>query len=116
MDPYHYLHLPDCDLDIRGSKIALFFQHNLTLLSTTTIYLNFQDGRWGDVIKEPEMRLKESLSNVDMATVSRDPFFVHLVFLSSVLRWWSNVLTSFDDQLINYVSSCRCYPVSDMYL
>jgi len=103
MDPVHYLHLPDMGLDIRGSQISLFFRHDIDVNMTTAICVNYQDGRWSALVQEPENRLQECFEHPTNFRSMKNPLFIHLVYLTSVTRWWDNVLSSFNDQLIAHV-------------
>ena len=67
--------------------------------------VNFVDGRWPKSVQEPESRIKESLNEALHFNSQNDPFFIHLVYLSSASRWWTNALNSIHDQLIAYVGS-----------
>jgi hypothetical protein len=102
MNPFHYLHLPDAKVDIRGSQIAIFFRRDYKNKSTAVVAVNLLDGRWCKPVEEPQMRIKEAL-NARRVDVTKEPFFVHLVYLTSVARWWNNALSSFNDQLIAHV-------------
>ncbi len=66
--------------------------------------VNFIDGRWPKVVQEPEKRIKGVLSNNVHGHISADPFFIHLIYLTSIMRWWINALNSIHAQLIAYVS------------
>jgi hypothetical protein len=81
------------------------------------------DGRWPKTVEEPAARIKETLETRRKAQAKaegqcvathienpkddqkplEDPFFVHLVYLTTGLRWWTNALHSIDNQLITYV-------------
>lgn len=102
MNPFHYLHLPAADLDIRGSQIGLFFQYNAQSRSTSVITINFQDGRWAKLVEGLQHRVKESMEHNQTVNIDGDPFFVHSIYLSSIIRWWQNSLRSFNEQLIEY--------------
>ena len=104
MNPLNYLHLPQPAVDIRGSQIAIYFTFHPTTRASSTIVLNFQDGRWSKVIEEPILRVRESLEQGNRNGCGQHPFVIQTVLLTSALRWWSNVLSSFNDQLISYVS------------
>ena len=99
MNPFHYLHLPDMEVDIRGSQIAVYILHNTHTDATTAICFNFMDGRWAKIVQEPQNRISEVLK--DSRTPS-DPTFVHLVYLTTVARWWNNALHSVNEQLLAY--------------
>jgi hypothetical protein len=100
MNPLNYLHLPQPQVDIRGSKIAVYSLYEQRTQSSTTIVFNFQDGRWSKIVEEPVNRVKEVFSDIEKTT--SNPFLVHTVYLSSALRLWTNALNSFNDQLIAY--------------
>ena len=103
MDPFHYLHLPDHDADIRGSQIALYFRQNTKDGSTTAIVVNMADGRWAQAVEEPQKRIRETFKHPENLKLKRDPFFLHLIYFTSVLKWWTNALSSVNKQLITYV-------------
>ena len=109
MNPFHYLHLHDHSIDIRSSQIALFSQYNTTTNSTSLLAVNFIDGRWPKSVQEPETRIKGIFEAYKDVASARDPFFVHIVYLQSVMTWWTNALNSMNTQLITYVSH-RYYP------
>ena len=104
MNPFHYLHLPNQKVDIRGSQIALSFGYTNSDRATTMLAVNFIDGRWPKIVQEPEKRIKEILGDNEHGHTGADPFFIHLVYLSSIMRWWTNALNSIHEQLIAYVS------------
>lgn len=108
MNPFNYLHLPDQDIDIRGSSIALCFRYGTSGRSTSVLAVNFIDGRWPKTVQEPELRIREVLNDPDQNSLNNDPFFIHLVYLFSVTKWWTNALNSIHDQLIAYVSVRVC--------
>lgn len=99
MNPFHYLHLADEKVDIRGSQIAVYLCHDIRVDATTVIAFNFMDGRWPQIVEEPQIRMAETLKHPN---VSPGPMFVHLVFLTTVVRWWNNALHSVNEQLIAY--------------
>jgi hypothetical protein len=104
MDPFHYIHLSDARVDIRGSHIAMFLRYDKEQRSTMAIILNLLDGRWSKIAEEPVIRIKEVIKSRKDAKVKDEPPFVHLVYLSSIVRWWNNVLSFFNHQLIAHVS------------
>ena len=104
MNPFHYLHLPNQQVDIRGSQIALSFKYADGDRSTAMLAVSFIDGRWPKIVQEPEKRIKEILANDFHDQTGADPFFIHLVYLTSIMRWWINALNSIHEQLIAYVS------------
>jgi hypothetical protein len=109
MDPFNYLHLENEKLDIRGSQIGILFKYNFATCSTTTVSMSLQDGRWSRVVKEPQRRIEETIERLGYAECEEDPFFVHVVVMTSALRWWRNALDSFNNQLIAHVSTNQCF-------
>lgn len=99
MNPFHYLHLPNMEVDIRGSQIAIHISHDTQKEATTVICFNFIDGRWAKLVEEPQARISEALRD---PRTPRDPMFVHLVCLTSIARWWNHALHSVNEQLIAY--------------
>jgi len=108
MNPSNYLHLPHPEVDIRGSKIAVYYLFNASLKHASVLVINFQDGRWKKVVEEPILRLRDIYRGCDNKDFGRDPFHLQTAVFSSVLRWWSNSLNSFNDQLIAYVRNVPC--------
>ncbi|PMD22291.1 hypothetical protein NA56DRAFT_98631 [Hyaloscypha hepaticicola] len=104
MNPLNYLHLahPDGDIDIRGSKIAVYYTFNPDTEQAFSFVFNFQDGRWKKVVEEPILRLREMYRGCNSVDLGRDPIYLQTAILNSVLRWWNNLLNSFNDQLIAY--------------
>ncbi|KAL8725462.1 MAG: hypothetical protein Q9181_006413 [Wetmoreana brouardii] len=99
MNPFHYLHLPNMEVDIRGSQIAIHLSHDTRKDATTVICFNFIDGRWAKIVEEPQNRISEALRD---SRTPRDPMFVHFVCLTSIARWWNHALHSVNEQLIAY--------------
>ncbi|KAK4197912.1 hypothetical protein QBC40DRAFT_284633 [Triangularia verruculosa] len=103
MNPLNYLHLVGPNVDIRGSKIAVNYLFRYADADESmAVVFNFQDGRWKKVVEEPIIRLRNSYKECTSAPMSRDPIYLQMAILNSVLRWWNNSLNSFDDQLISY--------------
>jgi hypothetical protein len=105
MNPLNYLHLahPDGDIDVRGSKIAVYYSFNPDTGQAFSLVFNFQDGRWKKVVEEPILRLREIYRGCDAVDLGRDPIYLQTAILNSILRWWNNLLNSFNDHLIAYV-------------
>lgn len=99
MNPFHYLHLPDEKVDIRGSHIAVYIRHDASRNETAFVSFNFMPGRWSKVVEEPQSRVLDALEHPETPV---NPMFVHLVFLTTVIRWWNNALHSLGEQLIAY--------------
>ena len=108
MNPLNYLHLAQPAVDVRGSQIAIYFTFDPNTTTSSTIVVNFQDGRWSKVVEEPILRVREGLEQGNRNGSGQDPFVIQAVLLTSALRWWSNVLSSFNDQLISYASTDNC--------
>jgi hypothetical protein len=106
MDPSQYLHLTDVHRDIRPSKIAVYLQHDEACHQTSTVCMDFQDGRveYSDLADEPLVRTREVLQRASKVKNCEDPFFIHLVLLTSVAEWWRCTLMWFNTQLIVYVN------------
>jgi hypothetical protein len=105
MDPFHYIHLSEAEagIDIRGSHVGLFVAHNLTTQSTTAMVVNLMDGRLSRLIEEPLIRSHKVISRQVQTGSTLSPRFILLVYLSSALRWWNNVLLCFNQQLVMHV-------------
>lgn len=103
MNPFHYLHLPDEKVDVRGSHIGIYSQYNMTTNQLSVVVISFQDGRWSRVVEEPQKRVREALENTERLATDETPFSVHLIYLSTALRLWNNLLGSFNSQLIAHV-------------
>lgn len=117
MNPLHYLHLPDAEVDIRGSHIAIlsrYFDHND---SSVSLVFNFMDGRWSKSVEEPKRRILEAKSQSRGFPPSQHPFRLHIVYFTTLIRWWTNALSSINHQLIAYVNpdgSILTEPSSDL--
>jgi hypothetical protein len=103
MDPFHYLHLANHDIDIRGARIFLYFSYRPKSRSTSVVAINMLDGRWPITVEEPQKRIREILNDASISGFQEDPSFIHFVYFSAVLKWWTNALESVDMQLISYV-------------
>ena len=87
---------------------AIYFTFDPNTRTSSTVVLNFQDGRWSNVIEEPILSVREGLEQGNRNGCGQDPLIIQAVLLTSALRLWSNVLGSFNDQLISYVGSDNC--------
>jgi hypothetical protein len=105
MDPFYYLHLANHDIDIRGGRIFLYFSYKPGNRSTSVIAVNMLDGRWAKTVEEPQKRIRDMLKSTSKLESSDDPCFIHLIYFTSILKWWTNALESIDAQLISYVRS-----------
>jgi hypothetical protein len=61
------------------------------------------DGRWPKTVEEPQKRIRDMLNDTGGSEFRDDPCFIHLVYFTAVLKWWTNALESVDMQLISYV-------------
>jgi len=102
MDPFHYLHLSEAEVDIRGSHIAVASEYALGGTNSKTVSFNFMDGRWSKSVEEPENRLLEALHHAEKLQSNEDPFFIHTIYFSSGIRWFMNALSSVNAQLIAF--------------
>ncbi|KAF6817729.1 hypothetical protein CPLU01_13504 [Colletotrichum plurivorum] len=100
LDPFHYIHLSGAKADIRGSYIGLFTQHAPGRGGTTVVLFSLLDPRLRDLIEEPLNRVRAAVRRASGTGVDINPHFVHLVYLSSALRWWNNVLLCFNQELV----------------
>jgi len=104
MNPFNTLHLPHPNIEIRGSSIALTLRISKATDSCVCIVLNMMHGGWPKVVEEPQRRITESIRSRREPRERASLHFVHLIYLTSALRWWTNVLHSVNEQLIAYVS------------
>ena len=111
MNPVHYLHLPDEQVDIRGAQIAIMSRYSPKGDFARNMIFNFMDGRWSKAVEEPKRRLQEVYASAAISKSNTDPFVIHTVIYTSVLRWWMNALNSINEQLIAYVSSRLFVPI-----
>lgn len=61
MNPFHYLHLAELGMDIRGSQIALYARYNTELKSSFVLAVSLLDGRWQKAVEQPQSRIEELL-------------------------------------------------------
>ncbi|SPJ71034.1 uncharacterized protein FTOL_00762 [Fusarium torulosum] len=103
MNPFHKLHLPDLKLDIHRSCVAIFSRVDPISRQSTFFTVDFMHGHWPRIALEPKTRLQEVYKGQsDSEPAFGREFRVHLVYLSSATRWWTNVLNSVNEQLIAY--------------
>ncbi|KAH6890269.1 hypothetical protein B0T10DRAFT_314938 [Thelonectria olida] len=100
LDPFHYIHLSGAKADIRGSYIGLFTQYAPHQGGTTVACFSLLDHRLRDIIEEPLSRVRGAVRRWSGMGLTINPHFIHLVYLSSVLRWWNNVLLCFNQELV----------------
>lgn len=113
MNPFNYLHLPNAEVDIRGSCIAISFSLDVESSSFTNIAFNMMHGGRPKAVEEPQKRITEAIQNWSGSPrqLGRG-CFVHLIYPTSAARWWTNTLHSVNEQLIAYVSSRLLLEVS----
>jgi hypothetical protein len=103
MNPSQYLHLNNCGVDIRPSKIVMYHHHDSKAHSTNILCFDFQDGRWHSLAEEPLVRAKEVLKISASRKEKEHAFFMHNIILTSAANWWRTALKNFNTQLIEYV-------------
>ncbi|VUC30643.1 unnamed protein product [Clonostachys rosea] len=106
MNPFHKLHLPDVGIDIFRSCVGIFARVDPSSNKVTVASFDFMHGKWPKVALEPKARIIEVMEHRKKIGASDAKFstgaFVHLVYLSSTSRWWTNSLNSVNEQLIAY--------------
>jgi hypothetical protein len=103
MNPFYYIHLEDVGEDIRGSHIAIYLRRCSKYSNGVALCVNFLDGRYRNLINMPIDRLDTSFqSPLDAPNASS--WSVCVVYLNLILEWWSDVLYTFNNQLIEEVS------------
>lgn len=103
MNPFHKLHLPDVQRDIHRSCIGIFSRVDPVSKKFTFACFDFMHGRWPKVALEPKERIAAVLKrHTQTADHFGREYCVHLAFLTSATRWWTNSLNSVNDQLIAY--------------
>ena len=109
MNPFHYLHLKEPQVDIRGSQIALYARFSVKKKSSVVLAVSLLDGRWKRTVEQPQARIAESLNMPDSRSrlILENPFFVFIIHLTTALEWWINALHSFDEQLIDHEKSLQ---------
>jgi hypothetical protein len=103
LDPFNYIHLSGAKADIRGSYIGLFIRRNTRAGRTTIISFNLLDHRLRGLIEEPLCRARDATGRSSGTGLAISPRFIHLIYLSSALRWWNNVLLCFNQELVMHV-------------
>ncbi|KAF5011000.1 hypothetical protein FDECE_2870 [Fusarium decemcellulare] len=90
-------------LDIHRSCVGIFSRVDPASKRFTFFTIDFMHGRWPRVAMEPKERILEVLRRqATTETAFGREFHVHLVYLSSATRWWTNALNSVNEQLIVY--------------
>lgn len=103
MNPFNYLHLPDSEVNVRGSCIAVISNLDINTSSFTYIVFNMMHGGWSKVVQEPQTRIAEAIQHSSGSSTQLGAgCFVHLIYLTSAARWWTNALHSVNEQLIAY--------------
>ncbi|KAL4868022.1 hypothetical protein BDV12DRAFT_109311 [Aspergillus spectabilis] len=102
MNPFHKLHLPSVKLDIRRSCVAIYTNIDPASKRVAFVAFDFMHGRWPKVALEPRRRIEEVIRDRRSSANQGYGHFMHLVYLSSATRWWTNALNSINEQLIAY--------------
>ena len=90
MNPFHHLHLPDAEVEIRGSHVAILSRHSVDQGRSVPLMFNFMDGRWSKSVEEPQRRILEASSYSRNFSPNRHHFTLHLVCFTTLIRWWTN--------------------------
>ncbi|KAM0329961.1 hypothetical protein ACHAQA_004129 [Verticillium albo-atrum] len=103
MNPFYKLYLPDVQRDIHRSCVGIFSRVDPVTKRFTFAAFDFMHGRWPKVALEPKVRIADVLKR----HAQPDAHFgrehcVHLVYLTSATKWWTNSLSSINEQLIAY--------------
>ncbi|KAM0287691.1 hypothetical protein ACHAQH_000221 [Verticillium albo-atrum] len=104
MNPFYKLHLPDVSRDIHRSCVGIFSRVDPASRRFTFVAFDFMHGRWPKVALEPKERIADVLKRHAQETEANfgREHCVHLVYLTSAIRWWTNALSSVNEQLIAY--------------
>ncbi|CAH0051067.1 unnamed protein product [Clonostachys solani] len=106
MNPFHKLHLPDVGIDIFRSCVGIFTRVDPSSNKVTVASFDFMHGQWPKIALEPKARIAEVMRHRKKIGAFDARFstgaFVHLVYISSTSRWWTNSLNSVNEQLIAY--------------
>jgi len=79
---------------------------NISTSSFTYVVFNMMHGGWPKVVQEPQTRIAEAIQHSSSPSTRLGAgCFVHLIYLTSAARWWTNALHSVNEQLIAYVSA-----------
>ena len=104
INPFNKIQLPYVGSDIRRSCVAIFFRIGPVSKQFTLVALDFMHGRWPGVALERKERIAEVLERQAQTQGQSKAFdrwhSMHLVYLSSAARWWTNSLNSVNEQLI----------------
>lgn len=116
MNPFHYLHLKEPQVDIRGSQIALYARYSPKMKSSFLLAVSLLDGRWKRMVEQPQARIDESLQTLKGRDrqLLETPFFAFVIYITTSLLWWINALHSFDDQLIAHVPTTFIIHLTDI--
>ncbi|ETS77050.1 hypothetical protein PFICI_10924 [Pestalotiopsis fici W106-1] len=101
MNPSHRLPLPGAMVDIRRSCVGIFSRIEMVSKRVTFLAFDFMHGGWPKVALEPSQRIEEVMKQRRSLGVDAGyGCYIHLVYLSSASRWWTNALNSIHEQLI----------------
>jgi hypothetical protein len=103
MNPFYKLYLPDVQRDILRSCIGIFCRVDPVSKQSTFVTFDLMHGRWPKVALEPKERITSVLKrHVQTDNRYGQEYNIHLVYLTSAVRWWTNSLNSVNEQLIAY--------------
>ncbi|KAF8536658.1 hypothetical protein BDD12DRAFT_278100 [Trichophaea hybrida] len=101
-NPFHALHLGDRQIDIRGLEVGVCFQYDFTRQKTRLVYINLCSSQYKATNNHTLERIRHALEFGDLSAMGRDPFWVHLIFMGTVLSFWKDTLGHFAAELINH--------------
>lgn len=107
MDPFNKLQLADHGIEIHRSCVGIFCRTEAVSRRTLFVTFDYMHGGKGPkVALEPKERIDEVVDH------NRDNIYglgssIHLVYLSSAARWWTNTLHSVNMQLITHESKLQ---------
>jgi len=102
MNPFHLLHLHEIRTDIRGFEIGVYFRYDCVSRKSTVICVNFHS-RSSEPVEHVQHRILHALDAGGTPMIDRNPFWVHLVYVSLVLQWWKGAILHFAEELIAHV-------------
>lgn len=107
MDPFNKLQLADHDIEIHRSCIGIFCRTDASSRRTVFVTFDYMHGGKGPkVALEPKERIDEVV-NHNRGRIQGLSSSIHLVYLSSAARWWTNTLHSVNMQLITHESKLQ---------
>lgn len=107
MDPFNKLQLADHRIEIHRSCIGIFCRTEASSRRTVFVTFDYMHGGKGPkVALEPKERIDEVVGH-NRDNIQGLSSSIHLVYLSSAARWWTNTLHSVNMQLIAHESKLQ---------